>query len=330
MPVAHASSFMRFLRCILLGVTLVVDAGRYVTRDAASVLYLKQVLRHGRIDAVHFLPDTLSALAADAEGLQALSRLHFIGWGGAPLPKAVGDLLATTCTNAFLHNSHGSSDGGAFVSYCTDSVDWEWQAYCPIYNGIEWVEHGDNLYEMVVQRKPELEMYQGCFKSHPQLSSWTTKDLYKRHPTKEGLWKHECRVDDLVIMPNGGKFNPHSLQKSLEALPAVRTALMVGGDRPAASLLLELAEGAGASDSLAREKLLQEQIWPLIVRSNAQSVAHGRVMRGLVYIAPAEMPFPRSDKGSVRRGALLENVTPALDGMYAALAAKGGVGDYGL
>ena len=237
MPIAHASCFVRFVRYILIDVVLVLGSARYTGNDADSVSYIKAVMRYGRIDAVNLPPHVLTAVAANSEGLSLLSTLRFIGWGGAPLPEPTGDLLAATCRNTFLHNSQGSSEGGAFVCYATDSKDWEWQCYCPTYNGIVWeqlCEGDDNdsdsgLYEMIIEKRPELELFQGAFKTFPQLSKWSTRDLYAKHPVKANHWRYVGCFDNMVVMPNRGKFNPTTLHERVESHAAIKTAVMIGG-----------------------------------------------------------------------------------------------------
>lgn len=82
MPVAHSSSFVRFLRCILLGVTLVVLPGRAIGTDRESLAAVGDVLDHGNVDAAHFVPAVLQLLVKDKAHLNRLSRLGLIGWGG--------------------------------------------------------------------------------------------------------------------------------------------------------------------------------------------------------------------------------------------------------
>lgn len=82
MPAAHSSSLVRFLRAVLLGVTLVCGPDQYIGSDAASVECVTQVLGNGEIDAANFLPGTLEALCKNTDSLERLKKLRFIGWGG--------------------------------------------------------------------------------------------------------------------------------------------------------------------------------------------------------------------------------------------------------
>lgn len=82
MPVAHSSSFVRFLRCLLLETTFVVLPGRTINTDPASIATVVDVLDYGNVDAAHFVPGVLGLLTRDPEHLKRLSKLGLIGWGG--------------------------------------------------------------------------------------------------------------------------------------------------------------------------------------------------------------------------------------------------------
>jgi hypothetical protein len=82
MPVAHSSSFVRFLRCLLLGATFVVLPGRAIGTDPESIATVADVLDYGNVDAAHFVPGILELLSRDSHHLRRLSKLGLIGWGG--------------------------------------------------------------------------------------------------------------------------------------------------------------------------------------------------------------------------------------------------------
>lgn len=215
-----------------------------------------------------------------------------------------------------FHNSLGSSDGGTYVTYRTDPEDWEYICYCPKYNGIEWREHSDGLFELVVAKDPALDLYQGPFKSHSKMREWSSKDLYSKHPTKANHWRFEARTDDLIVLSNGAKFNPSRLQCLVEEHPAVRSSLMTGGPgrlRPA--LLVELREPQMES---TRKNEVFEEVWAIVSKENETNPFQGRVLKLLVLILSSEKPFPRANKGTIQRAAAVQSFQPELDELYRA------------
>ncbi|OKL56143.1 hypothetical protein UA08_08748 [Talaromyces atroroseus] len=319
MPVAHSSSFVRFLRCLLLGVTFVVLPGRAIGTDPESIAIVADVLDYGNVDAAHFVPGILELLSRDSHHLRRLSKLGFIGWGGGPISKSTGEILSWGCKNTVFHNSLGSSDGGAYVTYRTDPEDWEYICYCPYSNGIEWRDHGDGLYEMVVVKDLKLSLFQGPFKIHPKLQEWSTKDLYSKHPTKPYHWRHESRIDDLMVFANGSKFNPARLQSLVQEHPDVWSAVVTAGStRVRASLIIELRD---SEINYGKREEILEEIWNIVLKVNETSPIQGQIWKSLILIAPPTKPFPRASKGTVQITATVELFKTELNDLYEAATA---------
>ena len=325
MPIAHSSGLVRFLRAIFLDVILVVGPpDRLIGPDAASLQCVNDMLEYGSVDAANFLPSTLEALCKSPESLERLSKLKFIGFGGgalsphwytpliptAPLPKETGDRLVSS-GNITLHNSLGSSDGGAFVTYEPDPEDWQYVCYCPLYNGIEWRSTSDEFYEMVVVRDPKLSKFQSCFKTFPNLHEWSTRDLYSKHPTKPHLWRHEARMDDLIVSANGAKFNPLGLQTRLEQHPTVKFALVVGNRRMCPSLIIQLRDPHNIEEK-------EQELWEVVAQMNEKSPRQGKVARSMMLFTKPEKPFPLAGKATVQKAAAEKLYAEELEELYAA------------
>jgi hypothetical protein len=215
-----------------------------------------------------------------------------------------------------FHNSLGSTDGGAYVTYRTDPEDWQYICYCPYSNGIEWRDHGDGLYEMIVVKDPNLSLFQGPFKTHPKLQEWSSKDLYSKHPTKSNHWRHESRIDDLIILANGAKFNPTRLQSLVQEHPEVCSAIVTAGPtRFRAALLIELNDSETNYEK--REEILEE-VWNVVSKANETNPIQGRILKSLIFIAPPTKSFPRASKGTVQIAATAELFKNELDGLYIA------------
>lgn len=342
MPISHSSGLVRFLRAIFLGVILVVGPpNRLIGPDPGSLECINQVLEYASVDAANFLPSTLEALCKLPQSLERLSKLKFIGFGGgttpflgrnaatanvtllAPLAKEAGETISKVCKNTVLHNSLGSSDGGAFITYEPDPEDWQYICYCPKYNGIEWRQAREDLYEMVIVRDPKLQMFQCAFKSHPELQEWSTRDLYSKHPSKPYHWRHEARVDDLIVSANGAKFNPLGLQERIEQHAAFRFALITGNHRLRPALIVQLRDPCASEAERAE---LRAEIWAIVSQVNESSPSQGRVMESLIMFTTPEKPFPLAGKGTVQRAFAEEIYQNELNALYKAAGPEANYG----
>lgn len=65
----------------------------------------------------------------------------------------------------------------------------------------------DGVYEMALVRKGEHPGLQLYFYTSPNLKEFNTRDLYQRHPTMPGHWKHVGRADSIIVLSNEDKLN---------------------------------------------------------------------------------------------------------------------------
>lgn len=166
---------------------------------------------------------------------------------------------------------------------------------------------------MVIVRDPDLEMYQGAFTIHPQLHERSTRDLYSKHPTKPHHWRHEARVDDLIVAANGAKFNPLKMQSEVQLHPDVQFALMTGTHRHRPALIVQLRD-PGIDEE--RKRQIREEVWAIVSRMNAEFPIQGRVLGSLIMFTLPGKDFPLAGKATVRRAAAIEIYQSELDDLY--------------
>lgn len=164
--------------------------------------------------------------------------------------------------------------------------------------GIKWRLIGDNTYEQVIVRKDKHPGLQGCFYTFPQLDKFSTKDLYQPHPTLADHWTYVGRADDIIVFSTGEKLNPLTIEGAIMGHPAVFSAQVVGSKQFHAGLMIEPVQYP--KDEKERQ-LFIDDIWPTIEKVNAETVAHGRILRDYVFLSDPERPFPRAGKGSIQR-----------------------------
>lgn len=151
-----------------------------------------------------------------------------------------------------------------------------------------------------MRREPALEKVRSLSANFPDVEIWHTKDLFKRHPTKPELWTFHGRVDDIVVLSNGEKFNPVPSEVHISVHPLVNGALVIGQGYPQPSLILE------PKDSSQTLETLVDAVWPAIDEANSQAPGQARITRDMILISHPSKAFVRSPKGTVVRTTISE------------------------
>lgn len=176
---------------------------------------------------------------------------------------------------------------------------WDWFIVPTELLGIEWRQFGEDTYEQVFIRQNKAHPgLQGCFYVFPKLDEYSTKDLYRPHPTLPNHWTYVGRADDIIVFSTGEKLNPTTIEGALIGHPGVLGAQVVGSGQFHAALLIEPAQHP--ANEQEKQQLIDD-VWPVIKKVNEQTVAHGRIMRDYVFLSDPARPFPRAGKGTIQR-----------------------------
>ncbi|KAI0842998.1 hypothetical protein F5Y06DRAFT_78562 [Hypoxylon sp. FL0890] len=305
-PLFHCAGIALLLPASLYGCFTIVLGPFPPSAEIANSVHV-----HGNVNHGCYVPTTLIDLAKDPQYLENLSRLKQVTYGGGPLPHAVGNLI---CTKTRLHTGFGTTECGALPTRLCDPEDWPYINFSPI-GGYEYRPVSDGLYEQFIVRNPELERYQGIFGTFPELTEWPMKDLYSKHPTKENLWLHRGRADDIIVFSTGEKLNPIEMESIINANPAVSGAVITGHGRFQSSLLIEAVKPP--TNDAEKEEFL-EAIWPSVQAANKESPSHGRIHRNMIIFTSADKPMLRAGKGTVQRKMTVDLYAPELDALYQA------------
>ena len=306
-PLTHAAAYTLLVGlAVYYGVVGVLPpANQPLTANLAD-----QIHRLASVDGTALPPTTLIDIYNEPQQLRRLRELQYVFFAGSSLPKKVGDAIAATTNLATLI---GSTEMGYLPIEITDRSDWDYVSYSPFY-GSEFRPVGtDGLYEHCVVRNKSLELFQSIFFTYPGISEFRTKDLYERHPTKENLWRHRGRIDDLVVFSNGEKLNPTDIEIMISAHPAVMSALVGGEGKFHSFLLVEPAEFP--TNQEAKLTLLDE-IWPTVQHANESCPSFGRIMKDCIVFTRPEKPVLRAAKGTVQRRATLQRYQEEIDILY--------------
>ncbi|KAL8640786.1 MAG: hypothetical protein Q9228_002325 [Teloschistes exilis] len=264
-----------------------------------------------QVDICFLPPSIWEELSQSQASLERLRKLKFGGFGGGPLAQTAGDKISQFTK---LLNMIGSSESAIWPTYTTDAEDWNYLHYDPELKGLEFRPVGDNLYEQVIVRHPSTDPYHSTWYTFPEQDEYPDHDLYSKHPTKPNLWHCEGRADDIIVLSNGEKLNPGSLQGELLSHPDVEGAVVVGQARFEPIALIELRHGDPTSAE-EREAFLQS-FHPYIDRANDTAPSYGRIGYDHIMFAHRDKPMLRADKGTVKRAATLKVYAAEIDDFY--------------
>ena len=194
----------------------------------------------------------------------------------------------------------------------TDPDDWEYASFSP-FMGCELRPFSEGLYEFYFVRDSKLADHQGIFSTFPTLTEFSSRDLYSKHPTKDGLWLYEGRSDDMIVCSDGQKINPLAMESTLNAHPPIVSAIVCGQHRFQAALLVEAVSPPQTEKEI--ESLLHE-IWPSIERANKSAMLHEQITRDMVLFITVQKPMLRAGKGTVQRKLTMDLYSLGLDQLY--------------
>ena len=267
---------------------------------------------YGNVDGSLIPPSMVVDLFKDSDYLvNMVRRLKFLMYVGGTLPKEVGGFLSTRLQ---LMTLLGATETMMLPIEVNDvPEDWE---YIPISHclGAEFRLSRDDLRELVIVRNKKYDLFQGCFSTFPDLNEYGMKDLYEKHPTREGVWLFKARADDIIAFTNAEKLNPVTMESVIMAHPEVKGAVVGGHGEFQASLLIEPKTNPATK---AEEEKLLEDIWPAVVKANLDCPAHGRIMRNFVMFTKPDKPLPRAGKETVQRYAALKVYADEFKALYA-------------
>ncbi|KAF5541761.1 NRPS-like enzyme [Fusarium mexicanum] len=252
-------------------------------------------------------PSSILEAVHETQPSALFESLDFVFSAGSPLAIPVGDSIAAL---TLLHNFIGYSEATAPPRYLLESTEWKYHHFHPA-SGFraEPVGNGSDLYELVIIPVRSQTQSQSVFLIFPNLEEYRTKDLISKHPTKPHLWLHRGRLDDLILLSNGEKVDPHATEASLHTSPYIRSALIYGTARTHCALLVELQPQVEQITAV-------DLIWPLVQDANTLVPSHAQISKDMILIAQTSKPFCRAGKGSVQRKMTFNSYKKELSALY--------------
>ncbi|KAL8935223.1 MAG: hypothetical protein Q9216_005533, partial [Gyalolechia sp. 2 TL-2023] len=306
-PFFHMASFTLLLGlAVYYGVVVVLPP----PNQPLTASLVDAIHTHADVDGCALPPSILVDIYHDKAMLSRLEHLEYIFFAGGPLPPEVGNSVARI---THLSTLFGSTEIGFPIQEVCDPEDWEYVCYSPFY-GSQFRPIGeDDLFEQILVRRRELDLFQSIFSTYPNIAEFSTKDLYQEHPTKPGLWKFMGRTDDVIVLSNAEKFNPVDFEGVISSHPAIRSALVGGHGKPQTCLLVE---PMNFSKTDTKNLELLNTIWPTISEANRTCPTHARIMKDFVIFVDEERGVERAGKGTVQREPTLQLYRNDIDKLY--------------
>ncbi|KAB8258604.1 hypothetical protein BDV32DRAFT_68400 [Aspergillus pseudonomiae] len=257
-------------------------------------------------------PAILEDISQTQAGLNCLGTLNAVIYAGAPLAADIGNRIVPYTKVVTLI---GSSEMGIISSLVPEGEgNWGYFEWNPAY-GVDMQHRGEELYELVIPRREYSRAIHGIFHTFPDKTEYTSKDLFVQHPSNPKLWKYHGRFDDVIVLSNGEKLNPVTLEKTVECHPKICRAVLIGQGRFQTSLLIE--PYWNEQGKTIDEAAFIDEVWPVVERANETVPNYGRITRTMIKLSSPEKPFKTTPKGTTQRQAVNRDYKEEIDAIYA-------------
>ena len=252
-----------------------------------------EIMTHFPLKALFCPPTIAEMLVREPSGIEQAKNLDFLLYAGGPLSEATGKTLSKVTD---VCQFYGQTETGPIQALVPRREDWDSLEWHPAQEvDMQLYSQEPETYEMVMQRNPALEKIRSLSCNFADVAEWHTKDLFVKHPSKANLWRFYGRVDDIIVLSNGEKFNPVPSERIIQKHPSVAAALITGQGRFQPALIIEPHEQP-TQDSQAA---FLETLWPAIEGANKEAQAHGKISRSMILLGATSKPFARAAKGTV-------------------------------
>ncbi|KAL5355581.1 hypothetical protein BJX96DRAFT_184183 [Aspergillus floccosus] len=305
-PFFHMMGFAAFVEAIFHDVPFVNLPDKPI-----SVEVLADTIRRTKPTAAVLPPSILEDMSQTEAGIEALKTLNYVYFDGAPLARETGNQLSKYTK---IITVIGSSEMGVIGSVVPEGEgNWSYFEWNDAY-GVKMEHVGEGLYELVIPRREDSRSIHGIFHTLPNIAEYRSNDLFVPHPQNGNLWKYHGRLNDVIVLSNGEKLNPVTLEKIIEGHPKVHRALLIGQNRFQASLLVEPVwpEHSGAIDETA----FIDEIWPVVEKANHAVPNYGRIMKNKIRLSRRDKPFKVTPKGTTQRHAVNKDYNDEIEAIY--------------
>ncbi|KAH8088917.1 hypothetical protein BXZ70DRAFT_954747 [Cristinia sonorae] len=278
------------------------------------------------------VPIFIEMWARSQETVKYLATLKAITWAGGPMSEANGSMLVKAGVN--LTVVYGTTEIGLVSKFMDMSFDpnpppgsrlpedWSW-LQIDENTDHRWVDQGDGTYELQILATDSRAV---SVENLPDVRGFATRDVFKPHPTKPGLWQIVGRADDVMVLRTGEKLVPLPQEDRLNSVPIVSSAIMFGRGQDQPGILIELipAHAIDPEDEAA-VIALRNELWPHVEEANKRAPAYARIFKEMILFASPAKPFVRAPKGTAIRPVVIKDYEKEISDLYAKIDESVGV-----
>ncbi|MCJ1242991.1 hypothetical protein MMC30_000187 [Trapelia coarctata] len=272
---------------------------------------LADLLDNVKVDAGFFPPSILEDVCDSPEILQKLKKIKYIVFGGGPLATRAGNIISKY---TILRSALGSTETLQPPQFIHAPENWAYFHANPHLRGIQFRERPDGLHELFLVRDPETDKLHSAWYTFPTAKEYSMKDCYAKHPTEPNLWVFKGRGDNIVVLSNGEKFNPVSMEDTIREDPDVREVIVFGQSRFETAALIEQHEGRHSSGSPSKKGLTR--LLTYIEKANAEAPGYARLQEDRILFTKPGKPMLRTEKGTVKQAATLKAYEKEIEELY--------------
>ena len=250
-----------------------------------------EIMRHHRLVALFIPPSIAEQLLQEPGGLDNFRNLEWLAYTGGPLSPSAGESISKVID---IYPFFGVTETLPLQQLIPPREDWAYIEWNPC-RKIELQPSDDGAYELVVISDDSTVDVSGLNHNYPNVKAWRTKDLFKPHPTKPNLWRFHGRIDDIIALSNGEKFNPVPMEALIQGHPLIKGAVIVGQGRAQAALLLE------PQPNIPERTSVMNEIWTLVQQANSLVPGYGQIVPSKIAVASEQKPFQHAAKGTILR-----------------------------
>jgi acyl-coenzyme A synthetase/AMP-(fatty) acid ligase len=310
-PMSHFSGLCGVLQSpVFLKGTIVVGS----RTKPPSPTVVAETLRHSKAHGLVALPAQLRGMVQQQESFDVLKNLGFVQWVGAALDEETGTALSR---HVKLCPAMGTTECGAyFLNTAEDARDWAYYSF-QSGQGIHFVERVDNLHELVFKKSTDT-VWQQVFLVFPGLEVYETKDLFRKHHSRKGLWAYVGRADDVIVLSNSANINAASIEEKLLAHPHIEMALVGGSGREHSFAIIELKSPASEVFETKGLFAALDGISTVVDEANQGLSVYTRLRKEFIILTGSTKRLLKSPKGTVIRGPSIKLFEKEIEALFSA------------
>lgn len=265
------------------------------------------LLRHTGASSLITVPSILEemSLLPCGEGVRILQDLSFVTFGGGQLKPSVGETLSSAGVR--LVNHYGTTESGPLAPIFIPGSDYD-HRYFRLRKDVK----------LQIDSAPDATDGTQIFSLTTYPPGWeaafTIQDQLVQNPSCPGSdFNAVGRNDAVIVLATGEKVLPSILETQLLNDERLCAVVAFGDGQFEIGVIVQ----PGPHVVIHSPEAFKQDVWPLIQRANADMDTQGRVssLDLVIYVSP-NMALPRSDKGSIMRREVINQLKADISKVY--------------